>query len=512
MSTVPGPQDAPSTASVGSPGPLLPEDALGDEIARLAAHLDAATHRLLTCVRRFDESGAWHDQGAVSCAHWLTWRIGLDPVTAREKVRVARALGALPLIDDALRVGALSYAKIRAMTRIATPQNEARLLELARHSTGAQLERLCRAFRRVSDQLQAEGDFLDDRRYVHDQVLPTGMVRITAGLHADEAALVMKAIEAARLPPGQDGPCFAPTTAAPASVTTTAAPASVSTTAAPASVSTTAAPASAAGAGSEAPDAATPRASDAAADEPPPTPARDRPRVLHKADALVHVAESFLSQQEVTDRRGPRYQVVVHLEPSLLDADGTYAATLDDGTRLSSEAFRRISCDAVLLPHGAPGGSAASGPGRRGGRARTASGALRRALEARDRGCRFPGCPHRLFLHAHHLHHWAHGGTTTADNLVLLCTAHHRMVHEGGVRIERGQAPGELVFRDRAGRLARMAALELPPVEDGAAALMHWNRENGLLIDELTGLTEWNGDPMEYDEALAALLAVAKAS
>ena len=111
---------------------------LGQEIASLSAHLDAATHRLLTCIRQFDEQCGWGEQGAVSCAHWLAWRVGLDAATAREKVRVARALGKLPAIDEALRVGKLSYAKVRALTRVATAANEARLLEMALYATGAQ--------------------------------------------------------------------------------------------------------------------------------------------------------------------------------------------------------------------------------------------------------------------------------------------------------------------------------------------------------------------------------------
>jgi len=89
---------------------------LGEEIATLSAHLDAATHRLLECIRRFDEAEGWHEQGAISCAHWLAWRLGWDPATAREKVRVARALGTLPAVDEALRSGRLSYAKVRALT------------------------------------------------------------------------------------------------------------------------------------------------------------------------------------------------------------------------------------------------------------------------------------------------------------------------------------------------------------------------------------------------------------
>jgi len=179
---------------------VLPEDPalLADEIARVAAHLDAATHRLLACIRRFDESGEWARQGAISCAHWLSWRIGLDLGTAREKVRVARALGELPRIDAELVQGRLSYAKVRAMTRVATPQNETHLLEMALDCTGAQLERICRRFRRVLE-IDEHGERTHEQRLVRDEVLPSGLVRITAVLQPDEAALVMKAIEVARM-------------------------------------------------------------------------------------------------------------------------------------------------------------------------------------------------------------------------------------------------------------------------------------------------------------------------
>jgi Domain of unknown function (DUF222) len=123
---------------------------LGEEIGELSARLDAATQRLLACIRQFDEAAGWQRQGAISCAHWLAWRIGLDTATARERCRVARALGSLPAIDQAFARGELSYAKVRAMTRVATPENEARLLELARHATGAQMERICRGLRQVN--------------------------------------------------------------------------------------------------------------------------------------------------------------------------------------------------------------------------------------------------------------------------------------------------------------------------------------------------------------------------
>src|SRR6185436_10204046 len=101
---------------------------LADEIALLAAQVDVGMHRLLTCIRRFDESEEWARHGARSCAVWLAWRIGLVPGAAREKVRVARALGRFAAIDGAMSAGRLSYAKVRALTRVATAANEARLV------------------------------------------------------------------------------------------------------------------------------------------------------------------------------------------------------------------------------------------------------------------------------------------------------------------------------------------------------------------------------------------------
>jgi hypothetical protein len=173
----------------------------------LAAQIDAGTHRLLTCIRQFDGSEEWHHQGAQTCAHWLSWRIGLDPATAREKVRVARALGQLPVLDAALAAGRISYAKVRAITRVATPETEGRLVEMAAFSTGAQLERICRRYRGLRDQFirgEAERigglavDAADTDRMISLRNLPNGMVRLEATLQFDEADLAMKAIDKAR--------------------------------------------------------------------------------------------------------------------------------------------------------------------------------------------------------------------------------------------------------------------------------------------------------------------------
>src|SRR6202035_5591682 len=120
---------------------------LGERIAELAAQISAATYELLAMLRDFDERGGWAG-GFHSCAHWLTWRVGLDPGAAAERARGARALGACPLLSPAMRRGEISYSKVRALTRIATPANEQDLLIFGRAGTAAHVERLARRMRR----------------------------------------------------------------------------------------------------------------------------------------------------------------------------------------------------------------------------------------------------------------------------------------------------------------------------------------------------------------------------
>src|SRR5258708_19132478 len=148
-------QAGPDTLARGE-GPELEE--LGECIAELAAQISAATYELLAMLRDFDERCGWNS-GFHSCAHWLCWRVGLDPGAAREKVRVARALGALPLLSAAMHRGEISYSKVRALTRIATPANEQDLLSFARAGTAAHVERLVRGMRRVDriDRIGAGG-------------------------------------------------------------------------------------------------------------------------------------------------------------------------------------------------------------------------------------------------------------------------------------------------------------------------------------------------------------------
>ena len=147
---------------------IRPLDAIEDEIAELSAHINAATYRLLTCIRDFDAREGWAAAGCRSCAHWLNWRIGLDLGAAREKVRVARALAVLPKVSESLRLGTVSYSKVRAVTRAATPDNEEYLLEIAHTGTASHTEQLVRRFRRAEPaEENDQANRLHEERYLH---------------------------------------------------------------------------------------------------------------------------------------------------------------------------------------------------------------------------------------------------------------------------------------------------------------------------------------------------------
>src|ERR1700681_2496477 len=167
---------------------------LGECIAERAAQVSAATFELLAVLRDFDERGGW-DSGFRSCAHWLCWRLGLDPGAAREKVRVARALGALPLLSAAMRRGEISYSKVRALTRIATPANEQELLAFGRAGTAAHVERLVRGMRRV-DRIGAGEKRLHASRYLRAYTDEDGMVVVTGRLAPEAGAALLRALDA----------------------------------------------------------------------------------------------------------------------------------------------------------------------------------------------------------------------------------------------------------------------------------------------------------------------------
>src|SRR5213596_4370810 len=173
-------------------------DRLGDEIAELSAHLEAATARLLDLIREFDARGGWNT-GFSSCAAWLGWRVGLDRGAARERVRVARALGTLPRLAQALTCGELSYAKVRALTRVATPETEETLLAVGKAGTAAHVERIVRGWRRVDRIAEArETARRHTSRTLHVYQDEDGMTVVRGRLEPEAGALLVQALTAAR--------------------------------------------------------------------------------------------------------------------------------------------------------------------------------------------------------------------------------------------------------------------------------------------------------------------------
>ncbi len=158
------------------------------------------------------------------------------------------------------------------------------------------------------------------------------------------------------------------------------------------------------------------------------------------ADALVAMAEALLASGPVSRTAHERQRVVVHVEAGVLAGESAEGACqIEDGPPVSAETARRLACEAPVTIVGDANGSAEP-------RTRSIPSTTRRAVRIRDRGCRFPGCENRLYVDAHHIVHWAEGGKSTTENLVQLCRRHHRLVHEGGFGVERGDHGG-LTFR-----------------------------------------------------------------
>src|SRR3954447_25241235 len=129
-------------ASPVRPGTARPLERLEAEIVELASQLTAASARLVALIGELDAAEGWRDFGMRSTAHWLSWKCGMSLTTGREHVRVARALRGLPAVAAGSAAGRLSFSKVRALTRLATPDNEAELVQMADYATAAQLDRL----------------------------------------------------------------------------------------------------------------------------------------------------------------------------------------------------------------------------------------------------------------------------------------------------------------------------------------------------------------------------------
>src|SRR5690606_30105460 len=194
-----GPDSAATAHAASSPAPLpLPIAELEAQITELAGHLNAANHRWLVLIAEFDRREGWADGSTRSCAHWLGWKCGIDQGAAREKVRVARALEALPKISAAMAGGELSYSKVRALSRVATPATEDTLLMIALHGTAAHVEKVVRHFRRAQESIALDREARQlATRGLHYHYDDDGALVLQARLPAEAGALLVKALDQA---------------------------------------------------------------------------------------------------------------------------------------------------------------------------------------------------------------------------------------------------------------------------------------------------------------------------
>jgi hypothetical protein len=136
----------------------LPTERLEEELRTAAGHLNAVTCRFLLFVAEYDARKGWESWEVASCAHWIMWRCGVAPSTAREQVCVARRLVELPLVREAFARGELSYSKVRAVVRMATERSEKDLVDLAKSCTAAHLVRVAAQYARLEKQDRADPD------------------------------------------------------------------------------------------------------------------------------------------------------------------------------------------------------------------------------------------------------------------------------------------------------------------------------------------------------------------
>ncbi|WP_138757079.1 HNH endonuclease signature motif containing protein [Modestobacter altitudinis] len=411
-------------------GGAEPLDQLGDRIRSGAVQLAAATAAWLSLVAEFDERRGWQGVGIQSCAHWLAWKCSLTPGTARQHVRVARALRQLPATATAFAAGELSYSKVRALTRVAEPGTEAELVEFARHATASQVERTVRAWRRADD---VDASRVRDRRRFSWWTEEDGMLSIQLRMEPEAGAELLASVESLAERDARR-------------------------------------------------DRAARKRSAGDVGEPAEDPDEVVPLAVtteRRCRALTQLASAAAE----ADRRAgdpPRREVVVVVDAAVLAEDEAGGrAALEGGPALTPAQARRLACDAAVTAIVTDRGQVlAQGRARR-----FATRAQRRALLMRDGGCAVPGCEETRVerLHAHHLRSWLAGGRTDVSNMVLLCDVHHGVVHDEDIRLSRpggrlvAVAPdGRRVWQEseRFRRTAEDALADLLPTRDALPAAL----------------------------------------
>ncbi len=410
---------------------------LVDQITTLAGHLNAANARFLALIAELDRRRGWAEWGVKSCAHWLNWKCGIDLGAARERVRVAHAVAKLPRIAAALAEGRLSYAKARALTRVADATNEDYLLGIALCGTASHVEQVVRGYRRALDAAELSREAIQQRDqslWMHTDT--DGSLVIRGRLPAEVGALFRKALEAA-----EDSLPIPKNVSAETSFDTLS------------------------------------------------TDDRHQSK-KRRVEALAAMAESFLAAGPQELAGGDRQQIVVHVDAETLKHGHAGRCEFEHGPAIAAETARRLACDASLVAIIESGQGEPLNVGRK---TRTIPLAIRRALNSRDQGCRFPGCSFRRYVDGHHVKHWAQGGETKLSNLVTLCRFHHRLVHEGQVLVR--------VLDDGAFRFQRPDGQSF---ESTAPRTTEWTAP--VRITPHTAITRWTGEALDQALAISCLM------
>jgi uncharacterized protein DUF222/HNH endonuclease len=459
-----------SAAVISLPTPLqgMSNRDLESELLGLAGHIAAAECRFLQLLAEFDQRDGWAGDGIRSCAHWLSWRAGMSLRTAVEHLRVAHALQHLPRIREAFAAGRVSYSKVRAITRI-TGSDTATLTRIAasiaagtselRHTTVADPATaeqvllnlaLCGTASHVETVVRAV-------RRRHTPPADTAARRSLTWHWDEDGSLVVRC----RFTPDEGAAFIAAVDALVPPRTSISHPVPA------------------------APDDLTERAR-----EREPGPAVDR-MAARRADALLILINTATNEESVVDRGNA--QVIVHLDAT------TGAARLQGGPEIPHATAERLACDArvQILLNDRKSNRLYLGRNRR-----LATPAQIAALTVRDGdGCQFPGCTHTHHLHAHHVRHWLHGGRTDIDNLILICSFHHQVIHDHDYLIL--WLAGRWQFR-------RPDSTPIPtsgaPLTGNTETLIEMHTRARLRIDHTTLTPDWDGDRLDPEPILDALL------
>lgn len=365
-----------------------------------------------------------------SKAAWLTWRCSMHMRTAAEFVAVSDKLKVLARIKYEFFHGRLSYSQVRMLTRVATPEIEHLLIDIAQASTVGQLSRVVGSYRKVLE-AEADAEATRQNRSLATWFDEQGFFIIRGRLCPEEGAVVDRALrrvlESMPAPPPARG-----------------------------------------------------------SREEPPGDAWDH-FGARQADALAQMAREHLSNAAADRHSAPIPEVIVHYDFDTLTGEPGGDCHLEQGVAIAGSTAERIACDCAVVPLIEDGKGNPLWIGRR---SRVISPGMRRALTARDKGCRFPGCPGSRWLEGHHSKHWSRGGKTDMENVVSLCRFHHRLVHSCGYSVKPVNSGFEFYRPDG----ALIPATHSPP--DQMGSIHSQNFKHGAVVADDAIKSGWDGERM----------------